>query len=160
MKILPDQIEGVRQQQQTDKTRQQPSTAFGDVLGQEVAKSGENAASGVAPAPLLSGINPLLNVQSLEKVQAVDSDMDAGQAAAKVDAVLDQVEDYAARLRDVAPDGTGLREAHAALQDMQEQVDDLKSVADQQPGLQDIVNELDVLTRTERFKFNRGDYLA
>jgi hypothetical protein len=60
----------------------------------------------------------------------------------------------------VAPDGSGLREAHAALQDMQGQVDGLKAAAKDQPGLQSIVNELDVLTRTEQFKFNRGDYLV
>ncbi|WP_022661152.1 flagellar assembly protein FliX [Paucidesulfovibrio longus] len=159
MKIHPDQIEGVRQsqqQQQADKAKQ-TTKAFGDVLGQEVAKTGEaSSASGVMSLAPLAGVNPLLNVQAVQQVQSVDTE----QAAAKVDDVLDRVEDYAAKLRGVAPDGSGLREAHAALQDMQGQVDGLKDVAKNQPGLQSIVNELDVLTRTEQFKFNRGDYLV
>lgn len=159
MKIHPDQIEGVRQsqqQQQADKAKQ-PTTAFGDVLGQEVARTGEASnASGVMPLAPLGNVNPLLNVQAVQQIQSEES----GQAVAKVEAVLDQVETYSARLQSVAPDGTGLREAHSALRDMQEQVDGLKSVAEAQPGLQGIVNELDVLARTEQFKFNRGDYLV
>lgn len=160
MKIHPDQIEGVRQsqlqQQQADKAKQ-PATAFGDVLGQAVAKNGEGSTtSGVVPPALLGNVNPLLSIQAMQQVESTNVE----QAAAKVDAVLDQVEDYTAKLRNVASDGTGLREAHAALQDMQGQVNDLKTVAAEQPGLQSIVNELDVLARTEQFKFNRGDYLV
>ncbi|SKA72538.1 Class II flagellar assembly regulator [Paucidesulfovibrio gracilis DSM 16080] len=159
MKIHPDQIEGVRQsqqQQQTDKTKQ-PSTSFDDLLGQEVAKSAEVAKTpGATPATPLAGVNPLLGLQAVQQVQSTD----AGQAAAKVEAALDGMDNYTEKLRNVAPDGSGLREAHSALQNMQGQVDGLKSVADQEPGLRNIVNELEVLARTEQFKFNRGDYLG
>ncbi|MEF2145653.1 MAG: hypothetical protein V3573_09430 [Desulfovibrionaceae bacterium] len=157
MKIHPEQIEGVRQgqQAQADKARQ-VDKGFGDLLSREVAKSGKTQqSSGAMPvAPL--GLNPLLNVTAVQQVQSVDST----QAAAQVEQVLGQVEAYAAKLGSVAPDGAGLREAHAALQDMRDNVDGLKSLAAAQPGLQGIVNELEVLARTEEFKFNRGDYLV
>ncbi|MGE4470242.1 MAG: flagellar assembly protein FliX [Desulfovibrio sp.] len=159
MKIHPDQIEGVRQsqqQQRADKAKQS-GAAFDELLGQEVAKSaGAAKAPGVTPPAPLSNLNPLLNIQAVQNVQPAD----AAQAAAKVEAALDGLDNYAAKLQEVAPDGSGLREAHAALQTMQGQVDGLKSVADQQPGLRSVVNELEVLARTEQFKFNRGDYLG
>ena len=56
-----------------------------------------------------------------------------------------------------------LRDAYALLEGISSKLSDLKrsaaAVEEQMPGFGDLVNRLDVLTTSERFKFNRGDYV-
>lgn len=56
-----------------------------------------------------------------------------------------------------------LRDAYALLEGISSKLGDLKrsaaAVEEQMPGFGDLVNRLDVLTTSERFKFNRGDYV-
>lgn len=55
-----------------------------------------------------------------------------------------------------------LRDAYALLEGISSKLGDLRRsaplVEEQMPGFGDLVNRLDVLTTSERFKFNRGDY--
>jgi hypothetical protein len=55
-----------------------------------------------------------------------------------------------------------LREAYSVLEQISQAVSELKQdvpkFAATNPSLESMVNELEVLTVTETFKFNRGDY--
>ncbi|WP_419786582.1 flagellar assembly protein FliX [Pseudodesulfovibrio sp.] len=150
MKIRPDQIEGLSQDQARRQNRaQQTDQNFGDILSQEVSKTQVQTTSLAAPQV----VNPMLNIQS---VQSIDAMGDAG-ATGQVESMLDELDNYAAALAD--PQG-GLKEAYGSLGRIAEGVASLKESGTQlAPGLQSIVNDLETVTATEQFKFNRGDYI-
>ena len=152
MKIRPDQIEGVQPEQTQRKNKANtPGQAFGDLLNQEVAK-GETtqAAAGIAPPQI---VNPLIAAEAATPVRT-----DAGSAVAgQVETVLDKWDSYAATL---AGPQSGLKSAYGTLDEIASEVAAIKEgEADLDPGLKSIVDELETLTATEQFKFNRGDYI-
>lgn len=150
MKIRPDQIEGVSPEQVRRQNRaQQSGQGFDDILSQEVSKSGTQTAN-IASPPV---VNPMLSLHAMQSVQPADN----GGAAGQVESILDQWDDYAAALAD--PEG-GLKNAYGALDRIADGVAALKEgQAGLDPGLKSIVDDLETLAATERFKFNRGDYL-
>lgn len=155
MKIRPDQIEGVRQQeqQQANKTKQ-PQQAFGELLQEEVTKTTGPAQAGTVLAP--PPVNPLLQAQSLQRVEKVDDF--AKTAVQKMDGLLNQWEEYAQQLG-----SADLKKAYGSLEEISGEVNQLKeehpNMAESNPGLSQVVNELDAMVSAERFKFNRGDYI-
>ncbi|MGE4553681.1 MAG: hypothetical protein AB7D57_11245 [Desulfovibrionaceae bacterium] len=158
MKIHPDQIEGIRQTQPSERTsRSDAAAGFEDILGQEVSRTGEEAQSGLSAGTVGSAATPRVNpLWALNQVSEVGAD-DAATPEEQVQAVLDGFDAYADDLR--APDGSGLKDAYAELEDIEATVADLKQSVPADSNLGGLVNELDVLAATEKFKFNRGDYL-
>ena len=157
MKIRPDQIEGVQPEQSQRKGKAtQPERAFGDLLNQEVAR-GDTPANTQSVAPPLI-VTPLIAANASQRVQTASSD--GAQVAGQVESILDKWDNYAATLGD--PEA-GLKSAYTALDDIADQVATLKTeqpnLAATHPGLKSIVDELEALTATEQFKFNRGDYV-
>jgi len=157
MKIRPDQIEGVQpeQMQRKDKAKQ-PGQAFGDLLNQEVARGDAPAqVQGIVPPPI---VNPLIAAETASGVQRTDAN--AAQVATQVESILDKWDSYAATL---AGSGSGLKSAYGTLDSIASEVAALKTeqpdLAASSPGLKAIVDELETLTATEKFKFNRGDYV-
>jgi hypothetical protein len=155
MKIRPDQIEGVQSEQTQRRNKaKQSDAAFGDLLNQEVARGEKTVPPSVAP-PLV--VNPLLAAGHIAAVQPVSED--GAQVAGQVESILDKWDDYAATLAD--PE-SGLKSAYGALDEIAGDVASLKAeqpdLANTHPGLKSIVDELETLTATEQFKFNRGDY--
>ena len=154
MKIRPDQIEGVQPEQTQRKNKAKTQgPAFGDFLNQEVAKgTAPAAAQGIAPPPI---VNPLIGTQATAPVQRIDADNTA--VTGQVESILDKWDNYAAAL---AGPESGLKSAYGTLDEIAADVDALKNgQTDLAPGLKSIVDELDAMTTTERFKFNRGDYV-
>ncbi len=148
MKIRPDQIEGVQPEQLSRKNKANaPGQAFGDLLNQEVAKGAPQATPGIAPPPI---VNPLIVAAP---VAAVSTDAKATPAG-QVESILDKWDAYAANL---ANPEAGLKSAYGALDEIANDVATIKE-SNLDPGLRTIVDELETLTATERFKFNRGDY--
>ena len=160
MKIHPDQIEGIRQAQQQERTNRTGGAAAGfeDILGQEVSKGAEYGADqgGVAASGAASLSPQVSPLWALNQVGGVESD-EALTPEEQVESVLDGFDAYAESLR--APGGTGLKDAYAELEGIEATVADLKQSVPADSGLSGLVNELDVLASTEKFKFNRGDYL-
>ncbi|MGE4422602.1 MAG: hypothetical protein AB7D39_09910 [Pseudodesulfovibrio sp.] len=155
MKIRPDQIEGVQQEQTQRRNKaKQSDAAFGDLLNQEVARGEATASQTVAP-PMI--VNPLLAAGTVAEVQPVSED--GVQVADQVESILDKWDDYAATLAD--PEA-GLKSAYGTLDEIADDVAALKAeqpdLESTHPGLKSIVDELETLTATEQFKFNRGDY--
>jgi len=150
MKIRPDQIEGVSPEQVRRQNRaQQSGQGFDDILSQEVSK-GETQTATIASPPV---VNPLLALQTVQSVESTDD----GGAAGQVESILDQWDDYTAALAD--SEG-GLKDAYGTLDRIADEVAALKEDSSSlDPGLKSIVDDLETLTATERFKFNRGDYI-
>lgn len=155
MKIRPDQIEGVRPEQKKPADRvKQPQQAFGDLLNEEVSKvSKSQQTQGLAPPPI---VNPLLQTQATQAVEKVGA-YEQG-AISQMENLLDKWDDYADKLGNA-----GLKEAYGALEGISGEVSRLKEqypdMAEKNPGLNAVVNELDAMATAEQFKFNRGDYV-
>lgn len=161
MKIHPDQLESVRLDQTTQTGRAaQSSTAFGDILTQEVGKSGATGASTAATLPPPGGLGALSALVGMQEVEATDP----AQATAVMDSVggvLDRLDQYAQSL---AGSSGSLKEAYGALDGIDGAVRQIKAdnpdLATRHPELHGLVSELEALSVTERVKFNRGDYTA
>ena len=83
------------------------------------------------------------------------------EAFTQASGTLDMWDSYVSTLGDAGNNGS-LRQAYALLQGIDGQVASLKEntagLRGQNPGLDTLVNNLEVLATTEKFKFNRGDY--
>ncbi|MDR2161702.1 MAG: hypothetical protein LBO77_06155 [Desulfovibrio sp.] len=83
------------------------------------------------------------------------------QIARRMEDLFSGMEDYAGRLASDAPDA--LRGAYGRLEGLAGGIASLKGafpdMEREQPELAALVKELEVLTVSETFKFNRGDYL-
>ena len=165
MKIRTDPSEVLRPQEQTrTKPLPETGTSFEDLLSQEVGKSQfqTGAAGSQAPPPgaKVYGISPLLAAQEISQIE---NPSDTEQKVMEhIDSLLHNWENYARVLKTPAT-GDGLRQAYGFLENIQSEVNELKGSAPDlgkdHPNLKSMVNELEILTVTEQFKFNRGDYL-
>ncbi len=165
MKIHPDQLEGVRPDSapQTNRVKP-PSTAFGDLLSQEVARSDTEAPKSSATLPPPGGLGNLSALLGVSSVESVAPAPKAEKAIMeKVENLLDKWDQYAQNLQS-ASGAVNLKEAYGVLQDIDGTVQQLKGenpdLAQKHPALQGMVSELEVMAVTERIKFNRGDYLS
>lgn len=168
MKVTNDQIEALlRQQSQTSGTTRAQTAAGGfeaalnEQLGlgtSETSSVLSSSASGQASqAAMISQM--LLGATQAEPANA---DEDVIQSAfTQASGTLDMWDSYVNALGS-SEQGGSLRDAYALLQGIDGQVSSLKAdtagVRGQNAGLDSLVNELDVMTTTEKFKFNRGDY--
>lgn len=159
MKIQPDQIVPVQETGKTKPAKSAPATNFGEILASEV-DAGQQTARASAPPPLsgMVGLAQAMAAQAATKVAGVADERQA--VMDNVDGILNQWEKYSGQLADGQ---NGLRQAYGTLEDIQSGVKKLK---DEHPGLDghspqlsSLVNELEVMTVTEKIKFNRGDYL-
>jgi hypothetical protein len=167
MKINSEQTSAIQQQGQTHKHTKGASGSFGDVLAQEVDRDGAQAdATGAAPslsgmcpmAPLLQNLAMAQETQAAGPAQAVDTR--TGQTLMdNVAGLLDDWEKYADQLK--APAASNLRGAYGQLEKISDSVQALKSSWPQagNPDLKSVVDELEIMSVTEKIKFNRGDYL-
>ena len=169
MKVTNDQLEALLRQQSQSSSTSRTQTAQGggfeaaltEQLGLEnaVATSAfPTAAAGQASqASMISQM--LLGTTQTE---ATDIEEDVIQSAfSQASGTLDMWDSYVNALGSSGQGGS-LREAYSLLQGIDGQVAALKTntaaVRGQNTGLDSLVNELDVMTATEKFKFNRGDY--
>lgn len=169
MKVTNDQLEALLRQQSQSSSTSRTQTAQGggfeaaltEQLGLEnaVATSAfpTSATGQTSQASMISQM--LLGTTQTE---ATDIDEDVIQSAfSQASGTLDMWDSYVNALGSSGQGGS-LREAYSLLQGIDGQVSALKTntaaVRGQNTGLDSLVNELDVMTATEKFKFNRGDY--
>jgi ABC-type transporter Mla subunit MlaD len=97
-------------------------------------------------------------VQQVSAVSAVSTSDKT--AAAKVDGLVDSMEQYAATLGNPS---ASLKDAYGQLEqlsrDVQQVREQLPDLGQNAPDLDAVVNEVEALAATEQFKFNRGDYV-
>jgi len=162
MKIQPDQIVPVRESGKTQQARSSSASDFGEILAREVG-TGQQATStqGLSSLSALAGLTQAMATQGTQAAQATDPETERQAVMDNVDGILNQWEKYSGEL--AGSDGAALRQAYGTLETIQNDVQKLKDehpgLAESSPQLSSLVNELEVMTVTEKIKFNRGDYL-
>ena len=140
-----------------------PEKSFGATLAQQLqsdASLADTAGAAVPPVQTeqVSLVSQML-VESIQPASAGDADTAVMQAAfEQASGTLDMFDAYRSAL-DETSQGS-LRQAYDLLQGIDEQVASLRNspAREQSPGFDSLLNELEVLATTEKFKFNRGDY--
>ncbi len=165
MKITNDELYALRQQEQTKSNTSSEAGNFQEVLAQEIG--GDSASAGVeglgAPPPGAKtlGIGSMLQVEDLSEIQ--ETMPTEREVMDNIDNVLSKWENYAQTLQTQDQD-EGLRQAYGVLENIEQDIEGLKetvpNLAEENSDLQDMVDELEILTVTEKIKFNRGDYIA
>jgi hypothetical protein len=148
---------------QSLKKQEQAAQGFEALLARKLGQAqgatpemnvGTDALRGLVPglATVAAGQNP--------EELARSATLALQEAAVRIDSLFNEVDEYADQLQQPGGD---LRSAYAGLQALVANVAGLKAAYPgldaSSPELAAMVNELDVLTTTEMFKFNRGDYL-
>ena len=168
MEINTEQLEALlrQQEQQATTARRQTgrSGGFDAILAQQLGGAEQaNAAGGLLPpGAAQAGLISQMLLNGAEHSQAADPDAEILQEAfTQASGTLDLWDSYAKTLGSSA-DGGSLRDAYALLEGIDSQVAQLKQgtagVRGKNPGFDSLLNELEVMTATEKFKFNRGDY--
>lgn len=160
MKIRSDQVDSLQQQEQSSKTKKVKNTSFGDVLNQEVDQAQSALSQSTASVPGLQAVNPLLNINMVDKTGAEGSN-DTQQLVGQVEDVLGRLDNYAGQL--ASSDKSSLKNAYSSLEGLHKDVRNIRKnwpdMNTKSPELDAIVNEVEVMAVTEQIKFNRGDYI-
>lgn len=167
MKIRSEQLDYLLRQEQLGKqAATSPKESFGRFFDQEIGRAQpENveampfsgARTGTIDPMLLTSLNS--NGESSTADTADSEDM--MQFMSQADGMLNTLDTYAKTLGNA---GATPRNAWELLGTMDSQVAAMRgSMSRMSPNavreLESVVNELEVLASTEKFKFNRGDYL-
>lgn len=170
MEINTEQLEALlrQQEQQATTARRQTgqSGGFDAILAQQLGAGAEQAnaaASPLSPGAAQAGMISQMLLNGAGQSQAADPDAEILQEAFnQASGTLDLWDSYAKTLGSSSSGAGSLRDAYALLQGIDSQVAQLKQgtagVRGQNPGFDSLLNELEVMTATEKFKFNRGDY--
>jgi hypothetical protein len=162
MKIQTDQLTALRQTTEQSKGTRESSDAFAALLAKETGGADAAQSTGLAAPPLssLAGID-LSSLQAAGSTEASGEINEQERAVMEnMDTLLAEWENYADKL--AAGSGSdSLKQAYGVLEHIESGVRQLKEDLPESTtaGLGSLVNELEVMTVTEKFKFNRGDYL-
>lgn len=170
MKIQTEQLDSLFKQQEllAKKPAGPAQQDFGTTLAKELGFGAGAKTSGTLPLPgSQNAVVGQMLLGATENTAAPATDMEATlqQALQQASGALDTWDSYVGALQQAGTTGTQatLRDAYGLLQGLDGQIAALKQgaqpVLGQNPGLANIVQELDVMAATEKFKFNRGDYV-
>ncbi|WP_461209733.1 hypothetical protein [Desulfocurvus sp. DL9XJH121] len=159
MKIHPDQLQALEQEQAKSKSAQQADKGFGELLAREVEGSASGDAARSAALPPLGGTALSGNILAAQAASGEPSE--SGQEVMeRLESLLGDWETYASSLGSAG--GASLRQANGALENIESEVASLKetmSGKDADGELKAVLDEVEILAVTERIKFNRGDYI-
>lgn len=168
MKVDNTAIEALLQQQEQTATRRTggDNSAFEAALAQEMGTSEAVAAAGMPPMPGANraGLISRMLLGNTEESSALSPDEAVFEEAfSQASGALDLWDSYTQALGSSRAESS-LRDAYALLEGIDSTVSNLRkdtsSLRGQNPGFDSLLNELEILTTTEKIKFNRGDYLA
>ena len=153
MKITSDQLAAL-QLQQKNAARNTPGEGFAQALAQELGAQSSAATGAATPAA-----GPVVRLD--QALQAAMLHNPTEQTVMdKMNSLLSKWEDYS---QIIGTANGNLREGYSLLADIRQNIQEVKGDLAQAPavgqGLKTMIEELDILTTTEEFKFNRGDYL-
>ena len=159
MKISTEQLQ-LLAREQTKKSQGTEGGGFDDLLANAMQEGTSQAATSspqtsAVPQAGILGLNPLFATQQ------VSPSIDQQEIMNTMDGVLDQLDQYAAKL---GSSDVSLRSAYQELQGIGQQMDRLRETmqarGESSPELDALYTEMDILATTETFKLNRGDYSA
>jgi hypothetical protein len=164
MKIRVEQLNALLQQEQATQKAQPKGEGFEAMLAQELRQPG-GGAQGILPPPpgAQAGVVSQMLLGAQEQAESVDPFEDAlHQSFQQASGLLDSMNVYVDALSARGADGN-LKAVYPLLEGLERQMGVLKQGAEpleaKHAGLASLINELEVLTTTEKFKFNRGDYI-
>lgn len=161
MKIQNDPLRALLEQGEAHRKPTAGSVDFASTLARELQSQSAGQAGMVQNAEQ----NVAALAMQIRSVQELGGAEAQGQSDAmyteKMDNLLDKWDLYSQAL--ARPDAASLKDVNSLLDGMSSELAALKTalpeLAGDNAGLAGLVNELEVLTTTERIKFNRGDYL-
>lgn len=166
MEIDTQQIEALlrQQEQQASSARSRSaSSSFDEILMQQIGavRTGANSAIPLPPGAAQAGLISQLLLSDSGAPVAANADEAVLQAAFEgASGALDLWDAYAMAVD--SGQASDLRQAYGLLEGIDRQVASLKEntsgLRGLNPGLDSLLNELEVLAATEKVKFNRGDY--
>lgn len=168
MKINSEQLDALlrQQEQAAGAARKQSGKAggFEAALAEQLGIGSGNGAPAAAPLPpgAQTGLISQMLLGNVEENSAVNPDEDLlREAFDQASGTLDMWDSYVNALGKPGA-GESLRDAYSLLQGIDGRVTELKQgtagVRGRSPGFDSLLNELEIMTTTEKFKFNRGDY--
>ncbi len=164
MKITQEQIGALRQADSQDQSRTTAEAGvFESLLNREVQGIEAQDAGTISAPPIGGGLHEIASLLQAEGASpAQDLTEKERTAMENVDSLLTEWENYADQLAGGSQEG-GLRQAYGVLEHIESGVQKLKQdwpgMAQDNPGMGSLVNELEVMAVTEKIKFNRGDYI-
>ncbi|MDR0339504.1 MAG: hypothetical protein LBH65_04430 [Desulfovibrio sp.] len=160
MKISNEQIRALQEQDLLRAKTDKAGGDFSELFTRQLGESGAGAASAPSGLSAPALLNAPMPRNGLLEDSATPLPSLFEEAAGQMEGMFATLERYAGQIAGVGDD---LREAFSSLEDMSAQIADFKErypgMGTEQPALAAMLNEIDVLATTERFKFNRGDYL-
>lgn len=166
MKVNSQAIEALLQQQEQAATRRigGDNGAFEAALAQEMGGGNVATNSALPPMPGASRaglISQMLLGGTEETAQISPEQAVFEEAFSQASGALDLWDSYTAALGSPNAE-TSLKDAYALLEGIDSKVSSLRQdtagLRGQNPGFDSLLNELEILTTTEKIKFNRGDY--
>ncbi len=171
MNIRTEQIGALLSQQELNAKKSVAqkngdNTGFAAAFAEQAAlgDAGSGVQTPVSVPPVQTSIVQQLLLSGVENISAPQTTNAASteQALDQASGALDMWDSYAQKLR--TPGGEGnLRDAYSLLEGIESQVSTLKAqnkdALEQNPDLANLVNELEIMSTTEKIKFNRGDYV-
>ena len=161
MKIQNELLGGiVSNEEQLEKTGSaRLETNFAALLAEELAQGQQK--DGVLTA--IQEIVPLASLDGLEKSQPAGFSPEEDKFMDEVSELLEVVDSYGAALAGEGKEQTqaSLKSVYSLLETIGGKTEQLKGDLAQignNPVLSGILNELEVMAATEKFKLNRGDY--
>ena len=165
MKIHVEQLAARLKQEQAGLKAQPKGKGFEAVFAEERGQSGGGVQGIVPPPPGTQAglVSQMLQEAASGQAESVDPFEDAlRQSFQQASGLLDSVNAYVDALSARGADGN-LKAIYPLLEGLEQQMGVLKQGAApleaKHAGLASLINELEVLTTTEKFKFNRGDYI-
>lgn len=165
MKIRSEQLNALQQQEELKKRSKTTGDGFGDLFSQELERQ-DDAQKTQASVPPVGAramvLDPLLMANPVQATGAVESTgEEVTGVVGQLDGMLDKWELYSQQIG--SSDTPNLKGASATLDSISGDISSLKEqnpeLAARYPDLGSVVNELEVMSFTERFKMNRGDYV-
>jgi len=164
MKVRMEELHALLQQEQAGQKAQPKGEGFETVLAKELRQPGGDAQGTLPPPPgAQAGVIGQMLLDPLAQAESVDPLEEAlQQSLQQASGLLDSMNAYVNALSARGADGN-LKAIYPLLEGLEQQLGALKQGAvpleAKHAGLANLINELEILTTTEKFKFNRGDYI-
>ena len=164
MKVRMEELNALLQQAQAAQKAPSKGEGFEALLAKELRQPGGSAQGTLPPPPgAQTGVINQMLLEPSEQAEPGDPLEDTLQLSLQqASGLLDSLNAYVNALSAHGADGN-LKAIYPLLEGLEQQMGALKQGAapleEKHAGLAALINELEVLTTTEKFKFNRGDYI-
>jgi hypothetical protein len=159
-----EELNALLQQEQASQKAQSKGDGFDAMLARELRQGGGDVQGSLPPPPgAQAGVIGQMLLDPRAQAESADPLEEAlQQSFQQASGLLDSMNAYMNALSTRGTDGN-LKALYPLLEGVEQQMGALKqgaaSLEGKHAGFASLINELEVLTTAEKFKFNRGDYI-